>query len=313
MTKLSSINANLLVVLEAVLDERSVGRAAKRLRLSQPAVSNHMAKLRDLFADELLVRVGRGMELTPRAEALLPKLREGISAFENLLEEPAAFAPERCESNLRVAMADMAEVVLLPRSLARLRSEAPRASIQIFSAGVFDVSHGLATGELDAVVTVVETRELGNRLFETKLYATSLVVIARQGHPAIQGSLSVEDYAALEHVIVTSRPDARGVIDVQLEELGLYRRIALRVPRSVLVPPLIATTDLVAAIDTPALLPYGDQLPLEQVAVQGLDLPVGSMSLVWHERAHRSPEQRWLRRVLQEEASSLSVRATGPA
>ncbi len=137
------------------------------------------------------------------------------------------------------------------------------------------MDRGLAIGDLDAVVTIVNNRDLGGGFFETPLFASAFVVIARAGNPGVKPVLTAEAYAALEHVIVTAEPDARGVIDATLEALGLSRRVAVRVPRSTLVPPLIASTDLVAAVDAPALTPYRDSLPLQTIEVEGLDLPEG--------------------------------------
>ena len=165
MTKLSAINANLLVVLHAVVEEQSVGRAARRLRLSQPAVSNHLSKLRELLDDELLVRVGSQMQLTARAEAMRPKLRTAVEALESVLQGPEEFRPEDCERTFRIAMADLAEAALLPSAVAHLHQEAPRASLQIMSTGVFEVRTGLANGDLDAVVTFVDRQDLGSGPF----------------------------------------------------------------------------------------------------------------------------------------------------
>ena len=118
--------------------------------------------------------------------------------------------------------------------------------------------------------------------------------------------MSPAAYADLDHVIVTSQPDARGVIDSKLDELGLSRRIAVRVARSVLVPPLVAHTDLVAAVDAPALRLFGNALPLQTVRVDGLELLQGHVSLVWHERTHKSPEHAWMRQLLREQAAAIA-------
>lgn len=306
MTNLASVNTNLFVVLRAVLEQRSVSRAAKALNLSQPAVSNHLAKLRQLLGDELLVRAGSQMRLTPRAEALLPTLQQGLQALQAILHEPEAFDPSACTHRFRIAMADIAETTLLVPLLARLRREAPRCSLQVFSAGVFDVSQRLVDGELDAVLTIVDQQELGAGLYLDRLYKSRFSLIARRDHPSVTPVMTLEGYAALEHVIVTATDGATGVLDQTLAAEGLQRRIAVRLPRSVLVPPLVAHSDLVAAVDTPALMPYGGALPLMSFSVEGLELPRGDVAMVWHERTHKSPAQRWLRAVLRDEARGVS-------
>jgi DNA-binding transcriptional LysR family regulator len=312
MARLPAINANLLVALGALLEHDGVGTAARAVGLSQPAMSSALAQLRMLLGDPLLVRAGNRMRRTPRAEALRGPLQAGLDALEAVLAAPATFDPARCDDAFRVAMADLAELALVPPLLARLHAEAPRATLQVLPGPLLGVPDGVADGTFDSSIGIVPDDTVGPGLHLQRLFPSRLVGIVRRGHPALRGGrIALRAYAALDHVIVTERPGALAVVDEVLARRGLARHIAARVPRATLVPPLVAASDLVAAVSDTIAGPFARWLPIETFPLP-LALPSGFVSLVWHERTAHDPARTFLRRLIVDAAADATGRARLP-
>lgn len=294
------INANLLVALDALLETQSVSQAAHAIGLSQPAMSNSLTRLRELFGDPLLVRVGNQMQLTPRAQGLVEPVREGVAAFNRALSPPESFDPSKCRAAFRVVMSDLAELVLLPRLLRSLNEQAPQATLQVFGGGLFEVPSSLASGDLDLMLGYFQSAELGPGFRETDLWSSYLVCVARKGHPQVKmqdgrGRMTRRQYLNASHVIVTQRDQALGMVDILYPDLE--RRIGARVPRSVLVPALVAETDLIAALDVEIFSAFAETLAIQEVHVP-IRMPKGIVGMLWHERTHYDPERRFLRELV---------------
>lgn len=298
MARLPAINANLLVALDALLEHDGVGAAARAVGLSQPAMSNALAQLRVLLGDPLLVRAGNRMRRTPRAEALRAPLRAALDTLEAVVATPVAFEPARCDESFRVAMADLAELALVPPLLARLHAQAPRATLQVLPGPLLGVPGGVADGSVDASIGIVPDDAIPSGLHRRRLFPSRLVGIVRRGHPALRdGRMPLRTYVGLDHVIVTERPDATTPIDDALARRGLARRIAARVPRTTLVPPLVAASDLVAAVSDTIATTFARWLPLASFPLP-VAMPTADVSLVWHERTAHDPARDFLRRLI---------------
>jgi DNA-binding transcriptional LysR family regulator len=309
VARLPAINANLLVALDALLEHDGVGAAARAIGLSQPAMSNALAQLRVLLGDPLLVRAGNRMRRTPRAEALRAPLRAALETLEAVVAPPDPFDPARCDESFRVAMADLAELSLVPPLLARLHAQAPRATLQVLPGPLLDVAGGVGEGSVDASIGIVQGDVLPPGLHRRRLFPSRLVGIVRRGHPALRADrMPLRTYVGLDHVIVTERPDATTPIDDALARRGLARRIAARVPRATLVPPLLAASNLVAAVSDTIATPFARWLPLVIFPLP-VALPAADVSLVWHERTAHDPARDFLRRLIAE-AAAEAMRAS---
>ena len=243
---ISAINLNLVVVLDALLAERNVSRAGRRLGLSQPAVSNALAQLRLLLRDPLFVRAPAGVVPTERALALAGPVRAALATLEGALAPEAAFDPATAERTFVVAATDFMEFVLLPRLLARLAAEAPGIRLQLRSWPFHRVPEALATGEVDLALgfhAALPPRHRAETLFEDQF-----VVIVRKGHPRVGRRLSLDTYASLSHILVTQEASSQGVVDLALARLGRQRTVGLRTSHFLMVPPIVAATDMVAAL-----------------------------------------------------------------
>jgi DNA-binding transcriptional LysR family regulator len=299
---IQSLNLNLLPVLDALLAERSVSRAAARVGLSQPAVSNALAQLRAHLGDPLLVRKGNGMAPTERALALAGPLRAALLALEQGLEPAQAFDPASAKRNFIIMTNDFVAFAMLPRLLARLQREAPGVAVQIRAWPEHVVPSELARGDADLMLGFNRGLPVGHQA--TPLFQDRFVFVAREAHPLVRGKISLATYTKLKHVIVSHEPNARGVFDDLLAERGLSRNVALRVSHFLLVPPIIAATDYVAALSEIVAVPAEKTLRL-QLLKMPLPFEAASVHMVWHERTGASPAHAWFRGVVEEVGRSI--------
>lgn len=298
---LRALNLNLLLVLDALLAERHVSRAGRRLGLSQPAVSNALAQLRTLFGDPLFVRAPTGVVPTERALALAGPLRAALALLEQGLDT-RPFLPAETERTFVLAASDFVEFVLLPPLLARLSKEAPRVRLQLRAWPSQRVPASLESGEVDLMLGFYSRVPPGHR--EELLFDDQFVCIVRKGHPQVGERLTLKRYASLLHVLVTEEPGATGVVDRALATRGLRRTIGLRTSHFLMVPPVVAASDMVAALSRRVAEPFARSLPLRLVPPP-LPLPRGAVGQVWHERTESSPAHVWLRRVIADVARTV--------
>jgi DNA-binding transcriptional LysR family regulator len=301
---IASLNMNLLPVLDALLTERSVSRAGARLGLSQPAVSNALAQLRALLKDPLLVRKSGGMAPTERALALAGPLRAALLGLEQGLDPPGAFDPAAATRAFTIATNDFVAFAMLPRLLARLQHEAPGVHLQVRAWQEHVVPSDLARGDADLMLGFNRGLPAGHQA--TPLFDDRFVFVARKGHPLVRGKITLAAYTKLAHVLVSHEPNARGIVDDMLAQRGLTRNVALRVSHFLLVPPIIAATDYVAALSEIVARPAATSLPL-QLLPMPIDAPIATVQAIWHERTAASPAHAWLRRVVGEVGAEIQT------
>ena len=289
---LAGIDANLVVALGALLRERNVSRAAKRLGLGQSATSHALARLRRLFDDELLVRAGRELVLSDRAESLIEPCASAVAELERLFAPPAPFEPRSARRKFRIVATDNLEVYVLPRLAAILAKEAPGIELH-FQSLQADWATALRRDEFDLKLGRSYPVPSGLRVEE--LFRDRLVCVARRGHP-IGRRLSLRQYAGLSHIVVVPGGPERTFIDEALAAAGLERRVGLTLPH--FMPALFAVAASDSVLTVPSrLLSTASPLRLRSVA-----LPVRTgeyaLSQVWAERHEADPGHRWLRQAI---------------
>jgi DNA-binding transcriptional LysR family regulator len=289
---IGTVNLNLLLMLDALLVERHVSRAARRLGLSQPAVSNALGQLRVLFADPLLVRTGGKMVPTERALALARPLAEVLAGVEAVLAGPGAFDPRTADRRFVIAATDFVEFVLMPRLLGRLGREAPRIRLQIVAWPHHRVPPTLETGDVDLMIGFFPEAPAHHHL--ASLFPDEFVCIVRKNHPRVGARLTLKAYTELSHVLVTPESEGPGVVDTELAKRGLQRTVGLRISHFLMVPGIIAVTDMVAAVSRRVAEEAARRLPL-RILPPPLPLPRGTVRQVWHERTESSAAHAWLR------------------
>ncbi len=293
------IDLNLLVVLQALLETRSVTRAAARLGMSQPAVSRALAKLRRLFDDKLMVKGARGMMPTVRAEALSEPLAKLLANVEDFFVKPQ-FDPAASDRVFRVATTDYGALAVLPDLVPGFTREAPGAGLDVipFSRDVF---RALADGQLDMLF--YSDRPVPGSFRMRELFRETFVSLVRRGHPLLDGlrdeEVSLETFTAWSHVLVSIFGGPAGPVDEALAARGLMRRIALRVPYFATAAVVTAASDLIVTMPARVARQLAPHLGLVEIKTPALAGPYG-YRLLWHERTHGDPGAAWLRRLIVE-------------
>jgi len=293
---LETLDLNLLLLLDTVLGERSVVRAARRLHVTPSAVSNGLARLRAALDDPLLIRSGRGVVPTPRAAALAPALARALRDLDQAVHGDG-FDPTTTDREFRLATADVGQVVKLPRIVAALARKMPRARLRVLSIDTLVASGGLAGTEIDLLIGVGEK---GPGIHIQPLYDETIVLVARAGHPVIRGRgrVTKTQLAALRHVEVQIAP-GRGnqALAASYAALGVTRDIAVVVPTFTAAAAIVAATDLVASLPASLVDVFGPRFALRRVATP-LAPTATTLNLLWHDRTDQDPALRVLRNML---------------
>jgi DNA-binding transcriptional LysR family regulator len=288
------LDLNLLVTLDALLAERSVTRAARRLGVTQPAVSHRLRALRERLGDPLLVGSRRDLVLTERAKAIAGPLGQALASARSALEAGVSFDPARTERSFVMSTSDLGEVVVVPRVLEFLRAEAPGVKVVIRKMPS-DPGEQLASGALELVVGAPLPPQAG--LVRQVVGYDDLVVLAREGHPALRrGKVSLASFVEAAHVLVDTGVVPGSVVDAELERRGLRRRVAVQVAHFVAAPFLVARSDLLATVGRSFARAFCEHMPLV-AAPHPLELRGYDAIMTWHERSRNDPAHRWFRGV----------------
>jgi DNA-binding transcriptional LysR family regulator len=294
---ITSVNLNLLLAFEALIEERSVSRAATRIGLSQPAMSNALGRLRATFSDPLFIRTARGMTATARALELAGPVRSGLTQIRAALAERPRFDPAVSTRSFRLAMTDYAELLLIGPLMRGIQHRAPEVQIlirrldRIFIAPEAE----LRAGTFDAAIGFFpEANTLEPGTYSRDLFVEENVCMARKGHPLMRKRLTLRQFAAASHVGVFYRADSRGLIDNILAGHGLRRRLQAATPHFLTVPYVVAESDMIAVVPAGLAARFRKKLALE-VRKSPLRLPPFHMRLLWHDHTAADPAHAWLR------------------
>ncbi|MES2818269.1 MAG: LysR family transcriptional regulator [Pseudomonadota bacterium] len=290
---LRRVDLNLLIVFETLIHERSVTRAAEKLFLGQPAISAALARLRSLFDDPLFVRTGRSMEPTARAQEIFLLLTPALDSISTAVSKAQAFDPATAQTVFRVGLSDDVEFALLPPLLRRIRAEAPGVVLVVRRANYL-LMHGLlASGEISVGVSYTE-----------ELPANAKRKTLRRSQPrllradSVPGPLSLDDYCARPHALVSFAGDLGGFIDDELAKIGKSRKVVLAVPQFNGLGSLLAGTDIIATVPD-----YAAEVLIAAGGLRAETLPIEApsfeMSMAWRGAQDNDPAERWLRSRIQ--------------
>jgi len=289
------LDLNLLRAFDAVLRDGSVTSAAKRLGLSQPAMSNAISRLRRLLGDPLFMRTPDGMRPTPLAQQLAAPVQQALDLIRASFSQQAGFDPKTSDRTFRFQLTDVGEIAFLPPLLERLQRDAPRVRVETQQLPQDEVSDALASGEVDVAVGFLP--ELSHGVLHEQLFRDRYVCLVRADHPTIGSRLTRAQFLATTHVLVSSRGSAHEIVEQTLRNQGLVRRIALRVPHFTVVPMILARTDHMVIVPeglVRAITPFGRFKALKPP----VDIPALDVRVHWHERFDQDPGIAWLRGVL---------------
>lgn len=289
---LRDVDLNQLVLLHELMMERRVSRVADKLGLTQPAVSNALARLRRRFDDALFVRTPAGMAPTPLAEQLAEPVGAALALIREGLSRRGGFEPATATRAFTIGMTDIGEIVFLPQLAARLAAVAPGVSLSTVRNTAVQLADEMAQGRVDLAIGLLP--QLQGGFFQRRLFHQRYVCLFRRGHRLDRPRLTRAGYAAAEHLVVVAAGTGHGQVDELLRREGVQRRVRLTVPHFVGVGHILQHSDLVTTV--PERLaqelagPFGltwrpHPLPLPQVAINAF----------WHARMHQAADNRWLR------------------
>ena len=294
---LSRVDLNLLVHLDALLAERSVTRAAARVGLGQSAMSHNLARLRDLFSDELLTRGPEGLRPTPRALALVEPVRIALAQIQVLVSRDEAFDPRTAERTFSVGLPDSMEILIVPSLLAYLREVAPGIHLRLHYIDSSKLLDDLDADRLDLAVGYGVFAQGQAHHKRRLLFTETYLCMFNAERTGITASISLDDYLRLPHVLTSLRPGERGVVDDALEKLGLRRTVVLTTPRFLAVPSLVARAPVVVTMHARLARFFAAELGLS-LSLPPVELQDMAVSLLWHASYDHDPAHAWLRQMI---------------
>jgi DNA-binding transcriptional LysR family regulator len=296
---LANVDVNLFVVLHAVLEEGSATRAAKRLHVTQSAVSNALARLRELVGDPLVVRSGQGLVPTPRAEALAPHVAAAIGELERALSGGAGFAPATSTRTFVLSAADSYQVRDVPSVAQAFAQHLPRATLRVVSSDYLAVTNGMAAGEIDAAFMPAQAVEPGHQARE--LFEERAALVVRRDHPKVGARFTPALFNALGHIDVEVALGRTGaghrVAEQHWQRAGLKRQVAVVVPYFIAAAQVAARTDLVAGLPHRLAEALCETLPL-RIVPAAFPLPSLMTVLAWHDRTEADQGARYFRQLV---------------
>ncbi|MDU7585774.1 LysR family transcriptional regulator [Diaphorobacter nitroreducens] len=301
-----TLDLNLLRVFDEVMAERNLTRAAEKLAITQPAVSNALRRLREVLGDELVTRRGHGVEPTPRALALWPAVRHALAQLQETLS-PGRFDPASAQTTFVLAMADATGATLIPPLIEIVEREAPGVSLRVVPLTtrdprrlLDDESADMAVGYFPAVLADLTARAQSDNVVaheSTRLYDGQYVCVMRADHPLTAVPMTLDLYCAARHLLVSFSGKPFGFIDGALAALGRERRIVLTVNQFFTAGRVVATTDLLTVLPRHfvGVASVRDELVWRPLP---MTLPPVHVDALWHRRRNHDPAHRWLREAI---------------
>lgn len=295
-----TLDLNLLRVFDAVMAEGSLTRAAAGLAMTQPAVSQSLRRLRESVGAELFVRVAHGVRPTPQAEALWPQVRSALAALRQALA-PDDFDPRRDEVQLSLAMADATAALLAPPLVARIEAGQARVNLRVLPLTTRDPRRLVESGEADLAVgyfpellTTLVAQGRDSHLHHARLYESRYVCVMRRGHPLAGQPLTLDDYCAAHHLLVSFSGRPHGYVDQALAAQGRQRRIVLTVNQFFTAGRVVSRSDLLAVLPESFIEATGYRA---EILIRELPLALEPVhvEMIWHLRREADPAHRWLR------------------
>jgi DNA-binding transcriptional LysR family regulator len=288
-----NLDLNLLLALEALLDEQNVTRAAARLHISQPALSSRLARLRHLFGDELLLPAHRGMTPTAKARELRAPLCQSLHELRSIIDGHKKFEPQTDALTVSIAASDYVQHTALIPLVLGLRAMAPNVRVALRVIDGAALSRQMVKGDVDLAMMTPDPSQ--KELRTRKLFDETYLCIARKAHPRIRRQLTLKLFCELEHVVVSPRGGGfSGPTDDALAAQGLQRKVVLSAAHFLFVPEIVAKSDLIALV--PARMAQG--MTAVQVFAPPLAIRGFQVAMFWHDRTHSHPGYRWLRERL---------------
>jgi len=299
---IARLDIRLLLAFDALVETRNVTRAAEKLGLSQQGLSGQLSRLRVLFDDPLFIRSPGGVVPTPRADSLSITVRKALSQLEQVVT-PQSFNPASYSGTAVIAASDYAQSLILPRLLARIRSEAPGLALTIRPVDASSLSVDLHNNAIDLAITVPQFAPQG--LCTQRLFSEKYVGVARARHPLLKRkNVSLDAFCQAPHLLVAPyHGDASGPTDKALQAINRERNISLVVPGFTVAGALLEQTDLIAVLPARLVKTMRRELVTFKtpVSVEGFTLDI-----FWPRRLDASPTHQWLRQAIVDASAGIT-------
>lgn len=288
------VDLNLLVVFDAVMREKNVTRAAKRIGMTQPAVSNALNRLRHLAKDDLFVRTAQGVVPTARAMNLGPPIRQAINLVETAFD-PSSFNPLKSRDVFNIAISNYTASIIFPELAKILEKKAPNINIRSKQLGDVDLLKELESANIDFIIAGQQLSE-GKNFVSSFLYDEDFVCVLRKDHSLAKKKISIKEFSEAKHLMVATTGKAFGFIDYLLNSKGLKRRVAMTVNQFLVAPAIIRKSNMILTVSSRV----AERFKLEGVQIKPLPLITEPLKLkiVWHKRANTNPGNIWIRQEI---------------
>jgi len=289
---LTKIDLNLFHIFDIIYTEQNLTRAGQILGITQPAVSNALARLRESFNDVLFTRTAQGMMPTPVAQNVIPSVREALLLLRTSVQEGHCFDPSTSSKRYKLSIPDIEECTLMPDLVPVLSQHAPNISLKTTHHRETELTNDLTTGALD--IAIEGPCKVPPNIRQLKIKEEDRVCVARNDHPTIQGTLSLQQYADAQHLTISASNNHTSFLDTELARLGIKRNIVIETHTHFSSPPLILMTDYILTVPRALGLSFQSHLGM-QVFDLPLEIPPIQTYLYWHENAENDPSNQWMR------------------
>ena len=294
--RLSSLDLNLLVVFDAILKDRNITAAGRRIGLSQPAMSNALARLRKTFNDPLFVRTGGGMQPTPYAEMLGPPIQRACELVANSLNIDTTFEPLSATCTFNFYVTDIGAAVFLPKLLRTMVQRAPNAKVNVLRIPEYGEQAAMASGDVDLAIGFFPDLRAG--FYQQRLYVDNFVCLMRADHPHAHSPVGMEEFMDMRHAIITTPGTGHAAV-VQRAFARHRLPVALTIPHFTAVPIIVSQSDYVVTVPRRLALAFSD-FPGIKMIEPPIKIPSFEIKQHWHERYHHDPANRWIRSLIAE-------------
>ena len=290
--KIKDTDLNLFIAFDVIYTEKNLTKSGQVLGITQPAVSNALARLRDLFNDELFIRTSRGMIPTPVANQLIGDIRNALSLIQNTISVSEKFDPSTAEMTFKISIGDTSEYRLLPLLIKELAEIAPKVKVETYLTARKDAPRELASGAID--FSIDPPLQSDQHLKHEKIYQEDYVMIVREDHPILdKEKITIEDYLDLSHIHISNRKTGMGHVDMTLYKLGLTRDIYLRAQHFLVAPYIVEQSDM--AITTTKGFAVDRNLAWRELP---FDIDPLVLHLYWHENNDNESSSKWMRDLM---------------
>lgn len=295
MIRLQDIDLNLLIVFQLMYHERKTGPVAEQLGLTQPAISNALARLRLALGDELFERTSRGMRPTTFADNIAESIGYALSTLEDGINYQERFEPQTSDRAFCISMTDLGEIYLLPILMAYLAEFAPNITVSTIRNTGRTIREDMESGNVNLAIGLLPQLEAG--FYQRRLFDQDFVCLMRKDHPLAKGKLTLKRFSQAEHIVIDAEGTGHGKVEGILIRNGVDRVSRLRLPHFISAPYIVAKTDLIATVTEKLAEQTAEHLGLI-MRPHPVNIPPVQINTFWHRRFHQDSGNIWFRNLI---------------